>query len=447
MIRRFSPRGLEILLLIGIVSIAGFFLRGQKVLPLHEISDSRQSRGDSSTEELLVHVDVTPRSKADWDVEIVGRFFILSGADGKLLSEGKKLQTTRIIRRNNHWLLSPAPEGFKSHAGSLEIVPAPGAIFRLDKHRYRGSLLLSTTRSGRPVLINRVGLEQYVASVVDGEMPFEFGKKARCAQAVIARSFVLYQRQQAQLKSLPYDVHADTRSQFYPGYQYLGKGNTWYSGESAAGRECAELTRGLVCTDGKQLLCTYYSAICGGRTCKGTELFPDASPLLCSVMCEHCRDAPLYRWEKSLPLSRFQSRLQTFLRSKGAGNLNWKSWLVAGQKTTLPLFRVSDSSRSFSLSGLDLRNLWGGEFLHSPIVEIEFQKEKVILRGSGHGHGVGLCQWGARGLASQGKSYREILEFYYPGVRIVPYGTLESDPSIASESDPLRNGLHSKTPR
>ncbi len=80
-------------------------------------------------------------------------------------------------------------------------------------------------------------------------------------------------------------------------------------------------------------------------------------------------------------------------------------------------------------------------------MEIEFQKEKVILRGSGHGHGVGLCQWGARGLASQGKSYREILEFYYPGVRIVPYGTLESDPSIASESDPLRNGLHSKTPR
>jgi len=446
-IRKISPRVVEVILLIGIVSIAGFFLRGQPPVPLRNLSDRQWADACDSSTDIDVNVDVTPHRKSDWILEIAGTFAIRSLPDRKILYQGTVLKPIRIVHRNHRWSFTPSPQGLSLPAGKFEITTDPGKTFRLDRHRYRGSLVLTTTASGRPVLVNRVGLEDYVASVVDGEMPLEFGREARCSQAVIARSFVLYQRRQALHKRLPYDVHADTRSQFYPGFQYQGKNGNWFAGESPEGRACAERTRGLVCADHGSLVCTYYSAICGGRTCRGTELFPDASPLLTGVTCEHCREAPLYRWEKTLQLSRFQARLQSFLRGKGAGTLNWKSWKLVPDGERLPLFRISDKSTSYSLTGLDLRNIWGGDLLPSPIIEIELQDNRAIIRGSGHGHGVGLCQWGARGLSAQGKNFREILSFYYPGVQIVPYGTLKTDPSIASGNAPSRNGSQVRSPR
>ena len=72
------------------------------------------------------------------------------------------------------------------------------------------------------VVVNVVPLEDYVASVVDGEMPATFPEAARQAQAIVARTYVLYQIQTARVSPL-FDVYATTRSQNYLGYQYRGR--------------------------------------------------------------------------------------------------------------------------------------------------------------------------------------------------------------------------------
>lgn len=445
--RRISPRGLELILLVGIVSVGGYALRHQPPLALNQQSSSSSIAFPAYDESPSIDVNVTPRSSDDWIIELEGDYVCRNRADGRILARGSGLRPTRIHRGTNRWDLTPVLQECDLTAGSVEIDVPNGETFRLGRRRYRGSLILTTMRGGRPILVNRVGLEDYVASVVDGEMPLEFGREARCAQAIIARSYVLYQRQRSRRAGLPYDVHGDTRSQYYPGYQYQDRKGAWYSGESCEGRECAKLTCGLVCAEEDRPICTYYSAVCGGKTCVGWELFPDASPLLKSVNCDHCRAAPLYRWEKTLPLARFQSGVQRYLKGKGSGSLNWKTWGIAGNETDLPRFRVSDKRDSFFVSGLELRKLWGGDLLPSPNVTVEFLKDRVIFRGAGHGHGVGLCQWGARGLAAEGKDFREILNFYYPGVRIVAYGELKVESTLMSETDPARNGSHVKRPR
>lgn len=446
--RKISPRGLEVILMIGIILVAGFFLRGQRVISLQPISEERLRDDADTGGGAIVRVNVTPRNRSHWEIEIPGQFLIRGEKSGEVLSTGNHLRSTKILFENHRWRLQPAPQGLRPQRETLVIVPRGPDFLRLDRHRYRGELLLTTTGSGSPLLVNRIGLEQYVASVVDGEMPLDFGAEARCAQAVIARSYVLYQQQQSLRKRLPFDVYADTRSQFYPGYQYRGNGGAWYAGESVDGRRCAEKTRGLVCGDQGKLLCTYYSAICGGGTCRGTELFPDASPLLSPVTCEHCAPAPLYRWDKTLSLPRFQTRIQDFLKSRGAGSLEWKSW-TSHPRTPgkLPQYSLSDGSSRYTFSGLDLRNLLDGELLPSPLVEVILEKNQVRFRGAGHGHGVGVCQWGARGLATQGKNFRQILDFYYPGVELVAYQSLLREPAIAGGNSPSRNGSAASSPR
>ena len=70
------------------------------------------------------------------------------------------------------------------------------------------------------------------------------------------------------------------------------------------------------------------------------------------------------------------------------------------------------------LSGREVRRVLGGRALRSTRFEVRETPQGVRFDGSGSGHGVGLCQWGARSLAESGASYREILAHYYPGTRL-----------------------------
>lgn len=439
---RISPRVLGLILILGIFSLAGFFMRGRQDAWSPLAWWKFHPSSENSPYDSHVKVNVTPRGPSEWDLEISGRYALVSVNSGALIISGTQLKKCKLGYRKGNWSLTPAPGGANLPEGSLLIQPVEGAFVRLERHRYRGELHLSADENSRPLIVNRIPLEHYVASVVDGEMPIEFGHEARCAQAVIARSYVLYQQRQSARKRLSYDVHADTRSQNYPGYQYQGKNGAWYSGESPQGRRCAEATVGMVCSDPDHggIFCTYYSAVCGGRACRGLELFPDASPLLVAAPCEFCRPAPLYRWEKTVRMNRFQTRLQDFLRNRGAGTLDWKTWNGLEQPHgALPRFQISDGMKSFSLSGYDLRTLLGGDLLPSPMVSLTLKEKEVLIQGAGHGHGVGLCQWGARGMARQGKSFREILQFYYPGSRLVDYRTLRAPSGAALGKSPERN--------
>jgi stage II sporulation protein D len=305
-------------------------------------------------------------------------------------------------------------------AMTLEIVPthSPGAW--IADREYRGRVRLVRQRSDKLVVVNVVGLEDYIASVVDGEMPAVFPDAARQAQAIAARSYVLYQLRGASAGPL-FDVFASARSQSYGGYQYRGRDGRRYAAESESSRHAARQTAGIICLCEGQPFCTYYTAVCGGRTVGGAAVFDDESAALAPVDCPWCHDADLCRWTQEIPLGEVAGRLQRFLvaQHKPFGGLASIRRVARTDSIREPCFEISDGSRRYRVSAADLRRQLNPTNIPSYQFEAKVADGMLVLEGRGHGHGVGLCQWGARGLAEAGSGPLAILRHYYPGVEVV----------------------------
>jgi stage II sporulation protein D len=305
-------------------------------------------------------------------------------------------------------------------AAHVEIVPARSPAIWVEGHQYRGTVRLHRQGKSAVTAVNVLPLEDYIAAVVDGEMPAVFPDEARKAQAIVARTYALYQKQVAEPAALA-DLFATTRSQKYLGYRYR-EGGKLLAGESEAGRKIAAATRGQVCHYRDRIFCTYYCAVCGGSTVKGTEVFSDAAPPLVSVKCDFCREARLYRWNAEISRSDMQKELEPWIREKGGNPGPLKTVTLARSSPsvgTLPEFDVRTGKQSVRISGSELRQLLSGRGLYSPRFTIEDRGKVFEINGRGHGHGVGLCQWGARGQALEGRTCEQILKHYYPGTTIV----------------------------
>ena len=303
-------------------------------------------------------------------------------------------------------------------ATRIELVPQSSPAIWIDDHQYRGSIRVMREKDGRLQIINVVELEDYIASVVDSEMPIEFGESARQAQAIAARTYALYHKARAIDRS--FDVYATTRSQRYLGFQFR-KNDRRLAGESEGSREIAAETAGLMCTFENHLMCTYYSAVCGGRTVRGTDVFSDADAPLRPVACEWCRASPLYRWTKDFELAQVESRIQKHATRGGIQLGAIQSVRVETTVTQPPkiVLHFSDGQQSHGITTVELRQAILPDQLPSSRLAATIENGKLVLNGRGHGHGVGLCQWGARGLSREGRNCLQILAHYYPGSKVV----------------------------
>jgi len=269
-------------------------------------------------------------------------------------------------------------------------------------------------------VVNAIPLEDYIACVVDSEMPREFGVEARKAQAIVARSYALAQMQNANDLAF-YDLHASTRSQKYNGRKYLSSDGRLLAGDSTESRQLAYETAGMVCTYQGKLFCTYYSAVCGGRTSVGNDFFSDAAPPHQSVPCEWCSDAPLHRWQSLRTNAEVQEKLRRYWTQQGT-KFNTLTALQVGPTPHpggVAQVSMSDGKQTLTLPATTLRRILGTTDLYSHHFQVEKQGTNWIFTGSGFGHGVGLCQWGARGMDHAGKNGLEILAQYYPGAEVV----------------------------
>lgn len=283
----------------------------------------------------------------------------------------------------------------------------------LNGRPYRGALELRRAENGGFQVINEVDLEDYVRGVVPAEMPSQWPLEALKAQAVAARSFALY------LRSLRpgalYHVEGTTDGQVYG-----GRGR-----ETVRTNDAVRQTSGLVVAFKGEVAATFYHAVSGGMTEAGKELWslPDL-PYLAGVACPYDKQAPLSSWVRVLGGEQIRSLLNQ------AGKEVGTVWgLLAGEKTAsgrLRSLHIVHAAGILTLRGEEFRRLLGYDRVPSTRFEVEQVGNTFILQGSGAGHGVGLCQWGARELAEQGRGFREILKFYYPGTEVVPAASLRS---------------------
>jgi len=298
----------------------------------------------------------------------------------------------------------------------LEVVPQSSPGVWVDGRLYRGRVRLVAQSDGKLIAINVVALEDYVASVVDGEMPSAFPIEARRAQAVVARTYGLA-RQSVAAPDAEFDVYGSERSQKYLGVEYSDRTGRRLAGESEASRRVAAETAGRVLTYEGRIFTSYYSAVCGGCTTSGSELFPDAAPCHRAVPCEFCLDAERYRWRAQFTSKEFREAINSLDRGQ-LGSIRRVRMLTPPGCGKLARLEIRDDRRAVEVSGWDLRQVAPAGRLFSPHVTVQLLDESVVVEGRGHGHGVGFCQWGARGQALAGRNWQQILQHYYPGATI-----------------------------
>lgn len=358
-----------------------------------------------------IRINVTPGGTDSFQLAVSGAYSIRSLESSRELSKGDGLSVSKVESTKNGLKIGRSTFAVTR----LEIVPKKEPAIRVNGHLYRGVVRLFRRADGLVSAVNVLPVEEYLASVVDSEMPASFPEAARQAQAIVARTYALYQKEHADPAAV-YDLFASQRSQKYLGVEYTDTSGRRLAGESESSRRAVADTRGMVCQHRGQLFCTYYSACCGGKTTNGEELFEDAASILRSVPCEWCRESNYYRWSAEVSKHNLLDQL------KGLGSL---SSVASIQQTTGPgtgvisRFRIGDGRKSLAINGVELRDRLPAGTLRSPHFSLALKKDIVRIEGRGHGHGVGFCQWGANGQARAGKSYFEIIRHYYPGAELV----------------------------
>ncbi|WP_083776996.1 SpoIID/LytB domain-containing protein [Anaeromyxobacter sp. Fw109-5] len=265
----------------------------------------------------------------------------------------------------------------------------------------RGEELIRVRVSESPERIEELRLEDYVAGVVSGEMPASFPAEALKAQAVAARSYALTRKIEAQAANRRWDIATGVLAQVYR------------QGASGPARAATAATAGEVMVAGVEPLEAYFHASCGGTTEAGLAALGRGHPYLPSVECGRCARAPGARWSV-----RIDARaLASAARLRGAAtDARVTSRTPSGRAERI---EISAGPRRATVAATDLRQRLGYGRLPSLAFAVRAERGAFVFEGRGHGHGAGLCQWGAAGLAREGRGYREILGHYYPGADVV----------------------------
>jgi stage II sporulation protein D len=284
---------------------------------------------------------------------------------------------------------------------------ADDGVLTLAGHRYRRALEVRYQvfdKKPELLVVHPLDLETYVTGIVSAELPRGWPLASYQAQAVAARTFALSAKYRR--LDLPYHMEASVIDQVYGGIDR----------EHVLAAEAAATTRGVVLTWQRHLANAYFHAACGGETESALEGWGSSMEYLPGSPCGRCSDAARFRWRTKVPKKTVD---KAFARVVG-GPI--KTMQVVERTATGRTRRIllQSGRRSATISGSDLRRLLGWSVVWSTMIDkLEWGPGGLVVEGRGSGHGVGLCQWGARGWAESGATWTEILARYYPGASLV----------------------------
>ncbi|MBS3947989.1 MAG: stage II sporulation protein D [Dethiobacter sp.] len=269
-------------------------------------------------------------------------------------------------------------------------------------------------------------LEEYLVGVVAAEMPASFALEALKAQAVVARTYAV--KRLAAFGGQGCDRHpgADICTDFAhcqawePEESSLAK---WPAAEAAGYmhkiRRAVQETVGRVVVYQGRPIDAVFHANCGGHTENSEYVWSEAAPYLRGVACPYCAGSRW--WETTQEFSGAQVAAALLSHVSALPALaDGPPALGRAQRTTTGRV-VSLRVGSDTVGGRDFRAALG---LPSTNFSWRVGRGKITFTNRGFGHGVGLCQYGADGQARRGKSYAEIIRFYYRGVKIESVASL-----------------------
>ena len=305
-----------------------------------------------------------------------GHALILQGGDQSIVLENSQVSSASVRIDGSDLVVTLLKEQLhaesvkvasRSHGSADFILEIPGKI----KRRYYGELEIRPSE-GTLLAVMNLDPETAVASVVAAEGAPDTPIEALKAYAIAARSYFVAGRG----RHRSFDFCDTTHCQFL---------RTAPPPTSAAA-QAVEATRGLVLTYQSRPFAAMYTRSCGGRTRTPAQVgIPSAAYPYYSVECERCRQHPVH----------------------------WTSYLSVAECASL---RPSDEATRLAVT----RRL-GWSAVPSNEFSLTKKGDHLLLAGVGNGHGIGLCQAGAKAMAEVGANFREILDHYYPNAAIVQY--------------------------
>ena len=268
-----------------------------------------------------------------------------------------------------------------------------------------GGRVIVKRQNGKLLAINEVPLEDYVKGVVPSEMSAAWHPEALKVQAIATRTYALYKMRQNARKD--FDVLASIKDQVY-----------LYRGRASAGAAARAVddTRDLVLAYRDEPILAVFSSTAAGQTEDAWNVWAVDMPYLKGVECPFDLNSPWYQWRTDIALPMLEQRLRDEGFPVGIiASLAPATYTKAGRVIQV---RILHSGGELYVKGDDLRRVLGYTVLPSTQFDFDIVGMQVQFAGRGNGHGVGLCQWGAKELAERGYSAETILRYYYPGADI-----------------------------
>jgi len=362
-----------------------------------------------------------------------GRVTVGPGPGDRGKTQPRRFQAPLRVTHDKQGFILTQPDGtsLRWRLTTL-VITSPDDRTALDNHPYPGGLHLVAERSdtgqptGRFDAVNHVGMEAYLPGVLSKELYPGWDEEAYRAQAIAARSYAIWEMNLPMRRAGHYDLEASQASQAYIG----GKA-------SDKARRAVAATRGRVLVYGGRVLPAFYSSCSGGVGQDAVAAWPgkvdDLAPLRGRSHGNWGRISSKYQWG---PIVRDRASLSRRIAAWGRAEehpvaamgtlaaVRVSATNSAGRPTKMRLtdergrtyelfaeeLRMAANFRVSGLPPIDMSNM-----VYASNLGMQVAGNQARITGRGFGHGVGLCQFGAQHMATQGYRYPRILGFYYPG--------------------------------
>jgi len=357
--------------------------------------------GNSEKKNLNMIRVCVAKDKESIYLKVKGPYTIETLHTREVIEQSKRsLSSRKVVPTNNGMKI-----GKKEFAVyGIRIIPTLGANIYIDKRRFRGIIDIIRTKKMKILVINHIDVEDYLYGVLYYETPHYWPMETLMAQAIAARTFALYRKKERQ--KADYDLTNDVFSQVYGGK----RGERWRT------KRAVNLTKGEVLTYNGKIFPTYYHSICGGHTEDASLVWKTNLPPLKGRKCSYCKRTRRFNWKAMFSYKQIEKKLNAY-----GIKCSDVSYILEGKRDKsgrLKDVRIKDSKGVKDIPANDFRLALGSTKIRSTNFTIKITPKGVIFKGKGWGHGVGMCQWGAFGMAQNGYDHDEILRFYYPKAKI-----------------------------
>ncbi len=259
---------------------------------------------------------------------------------------------------------------------------------------------------GKIQVVNVLKMHEYLYGVLPSEIMSGWPEEVLKAQAVAARTYAYYHL--IKNNSTYFDLDATSNFQVYKGKAV----------ETEATNKAVDATSGIIMTYNNKPILAYFHSTCGGKTTDDKYVWHGEDlPYLTSVVCPYCKNSPNYSWQVELTLNEIYEALTK--RYKTVGKI--KAITLGREDARVTVVKIEHDNGIIRMSGNDFRLMFDAKKIKSLYFVAKQTPNGLIITGHGWGHGVGMCQWGAKEMAQQGMRFDRILMFYYKGIRIMTY--------------------------